>query len=176
MKQTRENEMLRVTGDCPGLVKSIMVVEDYDDTRFMLQTLLERAGYDVVVCENGGDAIKKFVDSFRCRANAGILMDLSLPDINGLRVMSAIRELEKGSTSGCEPIHMGVVSAVTDVVEGVDSFDDIGVTLMLKKPVNPSILLDMIVKWLQEPVPDLYKVSKNKAAYTSGVGAMPRMS
>lgn len=147
--------------------KKIMVVEDYDDTRLMLEQYLSKEGYDVVLCANGSDAIVKFIQCFRCEPNAGILMDLRLPDINGLRVMTAIRELEKGATSHCEPIRMGVISATLDTVEGVESYESIGVTLSLRKPLDPATLKDDVARWLAAEVPDLYR-PRPKTLYASG--------
>jgi adenylate cyclase len=152
---------------CRGMQKKIMVVEDYDDTRFMLEKLLSGRGYEVVLCENGSDAIIKFIQCFRCEPNAGILMDLRLPDINGLRVMTAIRELERGATSHCEPIRMGVISATTEIVEGVDSYESLGVTLSLKKPLDPATLPADVERWLAAPVPDLYR-PRPRIAFASG--------
>jgi CheY-like chemotaxis protein len=142
--------------DCKSACKYILVVEDHDDTRVIIEKYFEDTNYRVITCANGSDAIKEYLDTFRCRENAGILMDLSLPDINGLRVMSAIREIEKGSSSGCTPIRFAVVSAQGKIVEGTELFDSVGVTLHIEKPVDPYTFRAKVHAWLESPAPQLY--------------------
>ena len=67
---------------------TIMVVEDFEDNRFMMRRLLEMSGYRVVEAENGEEAVRR----------AGteqpdlILMDLSLPLLDGLAATRQIRQ------------------------------------------------------------------------------------
>src|SRR4051812_14731690 len=118
-----ENQLQTPDVDCPPPDKKrVLVVEDYEDIRTVLHGILQQMGYEVVSCANGTEAIKTFLDDFRCFTDVGLLMDLSLPDINGLRVMSAIREIEKGSTLTCTPIRMGIITAQGHIVEGTDTY------------------------------------------------------
>lgn len=69
--------------------RSVLVVEDHDDTRLMLRTMLElRGGIAVVEAENGAMAIalatNVHVDL--------ILMDTDLPVLDGYAATSRIRE------------------------------------------------------------------------------------
>ena len=69
--------------------RSVLVVEDHDDTRLMLRTMLElRGGIFVVEAENGAIAIalatNVHVDL--------ILMDTDLPVLDGYTATSRIRE------------------------------------------------------------------------------------
>lgn len=154
--------------DCRSQCKYILVVEDHDDTREIIEKYFEDTEYVVITCANGSSALKEYLDTFRCRENAGILMDLSLPDINGLRVMSAIREIEKGSALGCTPIRFAVVSAQGKIVEGTELFDSIGVTLHIEKPVDPYTFKAKIRDWLESPPPQLYaQVVKRSGAAAS---------
>src|SRR5688500_7861359 len=70
--------------------ESILLVEDTEDNRFMMRRLLEMTGYRVVEATNGEEAVR-FAESERPDA---ILMDLSLPVIDGLAATRAIRKLE----------------------------------------------------------------------------------
>lgn len=68
---------------------SVLVVEDHEDTRFMLRTYLEARGANVVEAENGEMAIA-------LAANVHldlILMDGSLPLLDGWETTRRIREL-----------------------------------------------------------------------------------
>ena len=70
-------------------METVLLVEDTEDNRFMMRRLLEMAGYRVVEATNGEEAVR--------RAEADqpdlILMDLSLPVIDGLAATRAIRKL-----------------------------------------------------------------------------------
>jgi CheY-like chemotaxis protein len=68
--------------------KVFLVVEDFEDSRFMMRRLLEMAGYEVLEASDGEQAVKIAVDA----RPALILMDLSLPKLDGL---SATREIRK---------------------------------------------------------------------------------
>ena len=68
---------------------TVLLVEDTEDNRFMMRRLLEMAGYHVIEAMNGEEAVKL--------AKTGsprlILMDLSLPVIDGLAATRLIRKL-----------------------------------------------------------------------------------
>ncbi|MBA3442784.1 MAG: response regulator [Pyrinomonadaceae bacterium] len=67
---------------------TIMVVEDFEDNRFMMRRLLEMSGYRVVEAEDGQEAVEL---ATRELPNL-ILMDLSLPVLDGLAATRRIRE------------------------------------------------------------------------------------
>jgi two-component system cell cycle response regulator DivK len=67
---------------------SIMVVEDYDDTRLLLRQALESKGYRVLEATNGQEA----VDIASREHPALILMDLDLPILDGISATQRIRQ------------------------------------------------------------------------------------
>ena len=66
---------------------TVLVVEDFEDNRFMMRRLLEMSGYRVVEAVNGNQAVE-FAISHRPDI---ILMDLSLPQLDGLAATRRIR-------------------------------------------------------------------------------------
>ena len=72
-------------GSAPPLV---MVVEDFEDNRFMMRRLLEMSGYRVLEAINGEEAVEL---AHRERPQL-ILMDLSLPQLDGLAATRRIRQ------------------------------------------------------------------------------------
>ena len=68
---------------------TVLLVEDTEDNRFMMRRLLEMAGYRVVEAMNGEEAVKLA----RTESPNLILMDLSLPVIDGLAATRLIRKL-----------------------------------------------------------------------------------
>jgi CheY-like chemotaxis protein len=65
--------------------QKVMVVEDFEDNRFMMRRLLEMSGYRVVEAMNGEEA----VEIARREQPNLILMDLSLPLWTGLPLRAA---------------------------------------------------------------------------------------
>jgi CheY-like chemotaxis protein len=68
---------------------TILLVEDTEDNRFMMRRLLEMSGYRVIEATNGEEAVKVAEQE---RPDL-ILMDLSLPIIDGLAATRLIRKL-----------------------------------------------------------------------------------
>jgi CheY-like chemotaxis protein len=67
----------------------ILLVEDSEDNRLMMKRLLEMSGYDVWEAVNGEQAVQKAKN-----LNPDlILMDLSLPRIDGLAATRLIRAM-----------------------------------------------------------------------------------
>jgi CheY-like chemotaxis protein len=87
-----ENERARqaMVDKADGLL-TVMVVEDFEDNRFMMRRLLEMSGYRVVEAINGQEA----VDKAQRELPDLILMDLSLPLLDGLAATRRIREQEE---------------------------------------------------------------------------------
>ena len=69
---------------------TVLLVEDTEDNRFMMRRLLEMSGYEVVEATNGEEAVR-LAETARPHL---ILMDLSLPVVDGLAATRAIRKLD----------------------------------------------------------------------------------
>jgi two-component system, cell cycle response regulator DivK len=81
-------EMANITETVNQGPKSVMVVEDFEDNRFMMRRLLEMSGYRVLEAINGEEAV-----AVARRENPSlILMDLSLPLLDGLAATRRIRQ------------------------------------------------------------------------------------
>jgi len=68
--------------------KKVLIVEDYEDTRNFMKFLIESYGYQVIVAADGIEAIhqtKQLCPDL-------ILMDISLPMVDGLTATRTIRE------------------------------------------------------------------------------------
>ena len=113
---------------------TILIIEDYSDTRELLSALLKTNGYNVVEAEDGIEGILK----------AGwlypdlILMDLSLPEMDGVEAASRIHAQAKPSR-----IPIFVLSAyLTDEVE--KDVRRAGVVEIFQKPFDADKLLERI--------------------------------
>ncbi len=69
----------------------VLLVEDHDDTRFMLRIVLERSGCRVTEAADGAEAIK-----VACLEQPDlILMDGSLPRLSGLEATRRLRKRQE---------------------------------------------------------------------------------
>ena len=70
--------------------RTVLIVEDSDDARYFMRLSLEQHGYLIVEAENGAKA----VEMAQSERPDIILMDLSLPILDGLSATEQIRALD----------------------------------------------------------------------------------
>lgn len=89
-------------------LRTILVVDDFEDTRLLLRTWLERKGFRVVEAENGMEAIRRA----ETESPDLIIMDLEMPHLDGLSATRRIRSIEA----------LGSVPIVAVSAYGADQF------------------------------------------------------
>ena len=67
----------------------ILVIDDEQGIRNLLDTLLSRKGYEVVLASNG----QKGLELFRRERPDVVVLDLKMPEMNGLTVLQQVRQL-----------------------------------------------------------------------------------
>ncbi len=107
---------------------TILIVDDEQPIRRLLRNTLERAGYRVVEAMNGVEAMRQF----RGEAPSGVLLDLGLPDRDGLELVPLIRK--EGETA------ILVVSA-RDATDQKVAALDLGADDYVTKPFDTEELL-----------------------------------
>ena len=73
------------------MAKKVLIVEDYEDAREFMKFLLETYGYQVIEAADGIEA----VDKVKQQHPDLVLMDISLPMVDGLTATRAIREFDE---------------------------------------------------------------------------------
>ena len=118
--------------------KVFLVVEDFEDSRFMMRRLLEMAGYLVLEASDGEQAVKMALDAHP----ALILMDLSLPKLDGL---SATREIRK--KRGFRNVPIVAVSAHDSPQTRAEALAA-GCNEYVTKPIDFDILNDVLERYV----------------------------
>ena len=121
-----------------GFEKTVLVVEDFEDNRFMMRRLLELNGYRVIEAINGQEAV---LIAAQERPHL-ILMDLSLPQIDGLAATRSIRQLD-----GMRAVPIIAISA-HDTSDFRTEALAAGCNEYLTKPVDFDQLEDLLKKLL----------------------------
>ena len=71
----------------------VMLVEDNDDSRDLYRHMLEKLGYKVIEATNGKEALKLAI-----KHNPElVVMDLSMPEVDGFQATSALRSIKNFS-------------------------------------------------------------------------------
>ena len=119
----------------------IAIVEDNPDNRLLVQTLLEDL-YDLIEYENGTEALEGLAQD----EPDLVLLDISLPDMDGTEVLQWIRSEEQ---LGNLPVIALTAHAMTGDREKflAQGFND----YVTKPIVDETILLETIARWLNSP-------------------------
>jgi PAS domain S-box-containing protein len=125
----------------------VLVAEDNDVNRIVFSQILEAAGVSFRIVGNGAEA----VEAWQQDRPAIIMMDISMPVMNGLQATAEIREREI-AIGGHVPI-VGVTAHALDgdremcLSAGMDDY--------ITKPISPERLEDKIRQWAGIETPDL---------------------
>ncbi len=115
-------------------VPVILTIEDEASVRFSISNFLEDYDYKVLEAENGKDGL----DIIRCQPVDLVLVDLRMPEMDGLEVLSAVREIN-------ENLPVIVISGtgnISDVVEAMR----LGAWDYLLKPITDMTMLSHAIE------------------------------
>lgn len=102
----------------------ILIADDEEDIRWILETSLKKSGFEIECAENGEDAVRKASKD----AYSLILLDINMPDMNGFEVLTQLRNREIDS-----PIIF--ITAQNTVSNAIDSMQ-LGAYDYLTKPFD----------------------------------------
>ena len=70
-------------------LRRVLVVDDDDDIRLLLEELLRGAGYGVQTAKDGRDALR----TFHANPTDLVVLDLSMPELDGFETLDRLRDL-----------------------------------------------------------------------------------
>ena len=68
----------------------VLVIDDEQGIRSLLDTLLSRKGYDVLLADGGREGL----ELFRRERPDGIVLDLNMPEMDGVAVLHQVRSFK----------------------------------------------------------------------------------
>jgi two-component system, sensor histidine kinase and response regulator len=111
----------------------------------LIVRLLEKRGHHVSVVSNGLEAL----ESAQRNHFDLVLMDIQMPEMDGLEATMALREHEKRTHS-----HLPVVALTAHAMKGdQDRCRDAGMDEYLAKPIRPQELDDLLRKYARHLAP-----------------------
>ena len=116
--------------------RTILLAEDFDDTRLMMKLWLTRSGYRVIEAQTGEEAVARA----QTELPDLIIMDVMMPGLNGLDAARRIRQYQ--------PLQHTPIVAVS--AYGADKYRRIaleaGCTEYVSTPFEPEELKKLIAK------------------------------
>src|SRR5262245_20532687 len=109
----------------------LLVVEDYDDARLMLEMILADAGYEVVLAADGLEGVAMA----RRHQPDAILMDIFMPGLDGIE---ATRQLKADPSTREVPV-IAYTAKPASVRDGEELF-----AAVCPKPCDPDDLLKLV--------------------------------
>jgi len=115
----------------------LLLVEDDHVNRMTTRLFLEKLGYVVAEATNGRDAVEQAVkDTFDC-----VLMDIQMPEMDGMEAVRRIRESRDGKTRSDVP----VVAITAHAMKGDrERFMDSGMDEYVSKPLDLRELVSVL--------------------------------
>ncbi len=118
----------------------LLIADDDSSLRMLMRTTLEQSGFEVAEAENGLVALSAFKDLLP----TAVLLDVIMPEMDGVDVCKAIRKLPEGKHL---PVLM--VTGLEDF-ESIRQFFDAGATDFITKPLNWTALAKRVRQLLNQ--------------------------
>ena len=123
------------------MAKCVLVVDDSETVRQVLQLTLNNAGFDVIEAEDGDDALAKLASA---QAVDMLMTDLNMPKMDGLELIQKVRQDSKHR-------FMPIVMLTTESSEEKKRAGrEAGASGWIVKPFKPEQLLKVVKMVLGE--------------------------
>ena len=133
----KNRQLLRDTADLKG--RKVLLAEDMVVNAEIMVMVLSMREMDVDVAENGRIALEKFEASPEGYYDA-ILMDMRMPEMDGLEATQRIRGLDRQDAAVIPIIALTANAFDEDVQRSMQA----GLNAHLSKPVEPDILFETL--------------------------------
>jgi CheY-like chemotaxis protein len=129
----------------PLAQKRVLVAEDNKVNQIVVKRILENLGAVTTIVDDGAQAVKKIKKSkFDL-----LLMDLHMPELDGIQATTAIRAWEKGRKSkGKSTARVPIIALTADIRDAqMRECLKVGMDDFLNKPLEQEKLFSVVRKW-----------------------------
>jgi len=131
--------------------KKILVVDDNEMNRMVVDVILEGFDVSVTEVENGAEAI----EHLRNNVFDLVLMDLQMPVLNGYEATKIIREELK--------LSIPIIALTANAIKGENKKClDAGMNDYLSKPFEEDKFLEIVCSWLEKSEESILEIVENK--------------
>lgn len=124
-------------------IKKVLIAEDSSVIQNLTKKILQFQNFDIVTVKNGKEVLK----ALEKETFSVILMDINMPQMDGIECAKAIRNLEDKTKSEVPIIAItGNAKNYTD-----EEFKSIGINEYIPKPLDFDKLVDSVKKWAGQP-------------------------
>lgn len=113
----------------------ILIVDDEEADRLLLQAILARIGHETVVAVSGEEALRRYLES----GIDVVVTDLHMQDVHGFELITILREFDPPppvvAVSGTGPFQLHMA-------------EQLGARWTLRKPIDPMLLVDAVKRAL----------------------------
>ncbi|HYE91927.1 MAG TPA: response regulator [Terriglobales bacterium] len=128
--------------------RRILIADDHEDTRHLLEWVLRRAGHDVMQADDGAIAVVKT----RAWRPDVVIVDMFMPEKDGMEVIREIRRAPRAPkilaiSAGWRAGGVRVMGSPNDL-DVLDDARAVGADAVMAKPIDPKMLLGVVEKLL----------------------------
>lgn len=134
---TRSRKSAASPDPAPRRGLRVLVAEDHPVNGLLIARLLKRHGHQVLLVRNGREAVERFTQE----VFDAVLMDLVMPEMDGLAATRAIRAMEAGS--GRRTPVIAVTAEPLDQVQSACAAA--GLDACMAKPLEPAAVVEALM-------------------------------
>ena len=103
------------------MAATVLIADDDAVQRRLVENMVQRCGYDVIVVDSGDAAIAHLVDT-ETKAIDAVVLDLVMPGLDGMGVLAKMRELNIDIPVIVQTAHGGIDNVVSAMRSGAHDF------------------------------------------------------
>jgi DNA-binding response OmpR family regulator len=100
------------------MARKILIADDEDDVREIIEDRLDSWGFNVVAVNNGGEALRKITSE---KFDA-VLLDVKMPELTGIQVLEEVRRLDSKLPIIIITSSTSREAAIGSLAKGADEF------------------------------------------------------
>ena len=116
-------------------MKQALVIDDNTDNTLLITFILKKSNYRTIIALDG----KTGIDLAKREKPDFILVDLKLPDMNGLEIMEEIRKSDAGK-------NLPIIAMIADSTSPLEKerLIETGFTGCIERPIDSTVIIDQI--------------------------------